>query len=102
MFENPRRGGQARNFTTNVPKVLLLDLESFSEQIFSENCRRVPLLNFVYNMEPVQACIALNVISITLNLILRLITVVTNATDAVQVEYLLLTWQPYSEDAVAY
>ena len=34
MFENSRRGGQARNFTTNVPK--LLDLKSSSEQIFSE------------------------------------------------------------------
>ena len=33
MFENPRRGRQARNFTTNVPK--LLDLKSSSEQIFS-------------------------------------------------------------------
>ena len=32
MFENPRRGRQARNFTTNVPKIL--DLKSFSEQIF--------------------------------------------------------------------
>ena len=35
MFENPRRGRQARNFTTNVPKIL--DLKSSSEQIFSEN-----------------------------------------------------------------
>ena len=34
MFENPRRGRQARNFTTNVPKIL--DLNSSSEQIFSE------------------------------------------------------------------
>ena len=34
MFENPRRGKQARNFTTNVPKIL--DLKSSSEQIFSE------------------------------------------------------------------
>ena len=34
MFENPRRGRQARNFTTNVPKIL--DLKSSSEQIFSE------------------------------------------------------------------
>ena len=33
MSENPRRGRQARNFTTNVPKIL--DLKSFSEQIFS-------------------------------------------------------------------
>ena len=33
MFENPRRGRQARNFTTNVPKIL--DLKSPSEQIFS-------------------------------------------------------------------
>ena len=41
MFENPRRGRQARNFTTNVPKIL--DLESSSEQIFSENCRWMPL-----------------------------------------------------------
>ena len=35
MFENPRRGKQARNFTTNVPKIL--DLKSSSAQIFSEN-----------------------------------------------------------------
>ena len=35
MFENPRRVRQARNFTTNVPKIL--DLKSSSEQIFSEN-----------------------------------------------------------------
>ena len=41
MFENPRRGRQARNFTTNVPKIL--DLKSSSEQMFSENCRWVPL-----------------------------------------------------------
>ena len=40
MFENPRRGRQARNFITNVPKIL--DLKSFSEQIFSEI-----LINFV-------------------------------------------------------
>ena len=42
MFENPRRGKQARNFTTNVLKIL--DLKSSSEQIFSENCRWVPLI----------------------------------------------------------
>ena len=41
MFENPRRGRQARSFTTNVPKIL--NLKSSSEQIFSENCRWVPL-----------------------------------------------------------
>ena len=33
-FENPRRGRQARNLTTNVPKIL--DLKSSSEQIFSK------------------------------------------------------------------
>ena len=33
MFENPRRSRQARNFTTNAPKIL--DLKSSSEQIFS-------------------------------------------------------------------
>ena len=42
MFENPRRGRQARNFTTNVPKIL--DIKSSSEQIFSENCSRVLLI----------------------------------------------------------
>jgi len=42
-FENPRRVGQARNLTTNVPKIL--DLKSSSEQIFSKNCRWVPLLH---------------------------------------------------------
>ena len=41
MFENPtRRGSQARNFTTNVSKIL--DLKSSSEQNFSENWRWVP------------------------------------------------------------
>ena len=35
MFENPRRGRQARNVTTNAPKIL--DLKSPSEQIFSRN-----------------------------------------------------------------
>ena len=38
MFENPRRGRQARTFTTNVPKILVL--KSSSEQIFS---RKLPL-----------------------------------------------------------
>ena len=38
MFENPRRGRQARNFTTNVPKILVL--KSSSEQKFS---RKLPL-----------------------------------------------------------
>ena len=32
MSENPRRGRQARNFTTNVRKIL--DLKSSSEQTF--------------------------------------------------------------------
>ena len=41
-FENPRRGRLARDFTTNVPKIL--DLKSSSEHIFSENCRWVPLI----------------------------------------------------------
>ena len=52
MFENPRRGRQARNFTTNVPKILVL--KSSSEQIFS---RKLPLgapvncsISFLYNV----------------------------------------------------
>ena len=35
MFENPWKGWQARNYTTNVPKIL--NLKSSREQIFSEN-----------------------------------------------------------------
>jgi len=35
MFQNPRIGRQARNFTTNAPKIL--DLNFSSEEIFSEN-----------------------------------------------------------------
>ena len=48
MFENPRISRQARNFTTNVPKIL--DLESSSEQIFSENCHWVPLILLTYKV----------------------------------------------------
>ena len=46
-FENPRRGRQARNLTTNVPKIL--DLKSSSAQIFSKNCRWVPLTKISRN-----------------------------------------------------
>ena len=35
LIENPRRGRQVRNFTTDALKIL--DLKSSSEQIFSEN-----------------------------------------------------------------
>ena len=42
MFENPRRGRQAKHFTTNVPKIL--DFKSSSKKIFSENWRWVPLV----------------------------------------------------------
>ena len=42
MFENPRRGRQARNFNTNVPKIV--DLQLSTEQIFPENWRWVPLI----------------------------------------------------------
>ena len=41
MIENIRRGRQAKDFTTNAPKIL--DLKSSSGKIFSENCRWVPL-----------------------------------------------------------
>ena len=49
MFENPRRGRKARNFTTNVPKIL--DLKSSSEQMFSENQRWVPLKKDCHDTE---------------------------------------------------
>ena len=45
MFENHRRGRQARNFTTNAQKIL--DLKSSSEQIFS---RKLQLGAPVYNI----------------------------------------------------
>ena len=38
MFENPRRGKQARNFTTNAPKIIDLKLSS-EQNIF----RKLPL-----------------------------------------------------------
>ena len=48
MFENPRRSRQGRNFTTNVPKIVVL--KSSSEQIFfrklslgAPDCRRYKL-----------------------------------------------------------
>ena len=41
MFQNPTNGRPARNFRTNVPKIL--DLKSSSAQIFSENWHWVPL-----------------------------------------------------------
>ena len=49
MFENPRRGREAKNFTTNVSKIL--DLISSSEQIFSEHCRWVPLSQPSFTLE---------------------------------------------------
>ena len=48
MFENPRRDRQARNFTTNVSKIL--DLKSSSEQIFSENWSWVPLIDTIQSI----------------------------------------------------
>ena len=41
MFENPRRGRQARNFTKNVPKIL--DLKSSSEQHGTDIFRKLTL-----------------------------------------------------------
>jgi len=65
MFENPRRGRQARNFTTNVPKIL--DLKSSSEQIFSRKLSLGALKSFrpvktqelkkIVEPEPCQKCI---------------------------------------------
>ena len=45
MFENPRRGRQARNFISNVPKIL--DLKLSLEQIFSKYWRWVSLKDFL-------------------------------------------------------
>ena len=51
MFENPRRGRQARNFITNVPKIL--DLKSSSKQIFLENWHWVPLITSTLSLKNV-------------------------------------------------
>ena len=48
-FENPRRGKQARNLTTHVPKIL--DLKSSSEPIFSKNCRWLPLHDVLFTSD---------------------------------------------------
>ena len=53
-FENPGRGRQARNLTTNAPKIL--DLKSTSEQIFFKNCRWVPLIQ---RLQPFSALLSL-------------------------------------------
>ena len=48
MFENPRRGSQARNFTGIDPKVL--DLKSSSEQIiFRKLSLGAPVTGVVWN-----------------------------------------------------
>ena len=57
MFENPRRGRQARNLTTSVLKIL--DLKSSSEQIFSETCRWVPLNVGYWYWELLESLLAL-------------------------------------------
>ena len=41
-FEDPRRSRQARIFNNKYSEIL--DLKSSSEQIFSNNCRCVPLI----------------------------------------------------------
>ena len=46
MFENPRRDRQARNFTTNVSKIL--DLESSSEQMFFRKLSLGAPVEFAY------------------------------------------------------
>ena len=48
MFENPRRGKQARNFAIHVPKIS--NFKSSSEQIFSESIRWVPLKTVVNSL----------------------------------------------------
>ena len=55
MFENPRRGRQARNFTTNVPKIL--DLKSSSEQIFSLGAPDVLPKNMINSQDLPLGCL---------------------------------------------
>ena len=59
MSENPRRGRQTRNFTTNVPKTL--DLKSSSEQIFFQKLSlgAPGLESLYYTFGPQISCIVL-------------------------------------------
>ena len=59
MFENPRRGRQARNFTTNVSKIL--DLKSSSEQIFFRKLSLgAPDITYTYQIKLSLAPLAIN------------------------------------------
>ena len=62
MFENPRRGRQARNFTTNVPKIV--DLKSSSE------LKLKPAINFTFILHLLSVCeiTSKNVIAFSLSL----------------------------------
>ena len=71
---------------TSVPKIL--DLNSSSEQIFSENCRWVPLILILYrkhellrHLNPIQSCNSFRLyfgVSVRLNMIpFRLILVLS-------------------------
>ena len=56
MFENPRRGWQARNITTTVPKIL--DLNSCSEQIFSKKLTLgAPVLSYPVTIDCIQGIV---------------------------------------------
>ena len=65
MFENPRRGRQARNFTTNVLKIL--DRKSSSEEIFSKNWRWVPLITRLYGADLLLSVSKIKIIGVLLN-----------------------------------
>ena len=82
MFENPRRGRQARNFTTNVPKIV--DLKLSPEQIFSENCRWVPLIFLSSKkLRKTVACVtnSINEVSVCFTNTLYIITDITFLQD---------------------
>ena len=48
MFENPRRGRQARNLTTNVPKILDLK-SSFRTEIFQKLSLGAPAIGSAFD-----------------------------------------------------
>ena len=60
MFENPRRGRQARNFTKNVPKILDLDQIVFRRNIFRKLTLGAPAVcGSCFSESVVKSCILL-------------------------------------------
>ena len=95
MFENPRRGRQARNFTTNVPKIL--DLKSSSEQIFF---RKLSLgaPEFVLWKIAKKLCTSFGTRLGTQNRTFRLVSVISRSETVITSRHLEITMSSFSNN----